>query len=119
VIGDGTKIDNLVQIGHNCRIGRACIICGMCAIGGSAVLEDGVVLAGNVGVQDGRRVGARAVISAKSGVMDNVPPGETWFGTPAGPHKDQMRSFVALRHLSDHLRDLRRQAKGQKHKDGC
>ncbi len=110
-VGDMTKIDNLVQVGHNARIGRACIICGACAIGGSAVLEDGVVLAGQVGIQDGKRIGARATISAQSGVMDDVPAGEVWFGTPAGPHKDQMRSFVALRKLSDHLRELRRSSK--------
>lgn len=107
-VGDGTKIDNLVQVGHNARIGRGCILCGACAIAGSAVLEDGVILAGGVGVQDGKRIGAGARISAMSGVMDDVPAGEVWFGTPAGPHKDQMRSFVALRKLSDHLRELRR-----------
>jgi UDP-3-O-[3-hydroxymyristoyl] glucosamine N-acyltransferase len=110
-VGDMSKIDNLVQVGHNVRIGRACIICGGCAIGGSAVLDDGVILAGQVGVRDGKRIGARAVISGGSGVMDDVPPGEVWFGTPAAPHKDQMRSFVALRHLSDHMRELRRASK--------
>lgn len=112
IVGDGTKIDNLVQIGHNVRIGRACIVCGMTAIGGSATLEDGVVLAGQVGVQDGRRIGTRAVISAMSGVMSDVPPGETWFGSPAGPHKDQMRALVALRTLSTHLREFRRRDAG-------
>lgn len=111
VIGDGCKIDNLCQIGHNVRMGRACIVCGMCGIGGSVVMEDGVILAGHVGIQDGKRIGARATISAKSGVMDDVPAGEVWFGTPAGPHKDQMRSFVALRQLSKHFRDLKRAAK--------
>lgn len=110
-IGDGSKIDNLCQIGHNVRMGRACIVCGMCGIGGSVVMEDGVILAGHVGVQDGKRIGARATISAKSGVMDDVPAGEVWFGTPAGPHKDQMRSFVALRQLSKHFRELKRAAK--------
>lgn len=110
-IGDGTKIDNHVQIGHNARIGRACIICGMCGIAGSVVLEDGVILAGSVGVIDGKRIGARATVSAKSGVMDDIPAGETWFGTPAGPHKDQMRSYVALRQLSKFLREVKRQAR--------
>lgn len=111
VVGDGTKIDNHCQIGHNVRIGRACIICGMCGIGGSVVMEDGVILAGHVGVQDGKRIGARATISAKSGVMDDVPAGEVWFGTPAGPHKDQMRAYVALRQLSAHMRELKRLAR--------
>jgi UDP-3-O-[3-hydroxymyristoyl] glucosamine N-acyltransferase len=116
VVGDMTKIDNLVQVGHNVQIGRACIICGCCAIGGSVVLEDGVILAGQVGIQDGKRVGTRATISAQSGVMDDVSPGEILFGTPAGPHKDQMRSYVALRHLSSHLRELKRVARAARKK---
>ncbi len=107
-IGDGTKIDNLCQIGHNCSIGRHVIICGLAGIAGSVVVEDGVIIAGHVGIADNLRIGAGATISAKAGVMSNVPPGETWFGTPAGPHKDQMRSFAALRKLSDHLRTIKK-----------
>jgi UDP-3-O-[3-hydroxymyristoyl] glucosamine N-acyltransferase len=78
VIGDGTKIDNLVQVGHNVRMGRGCVVCGMCGIGGSVVMEDGVILAGHVGVADGKRIGRKATISAKSGVMDDVPAGEAY-----------------------------------------
>jgi len=107
-IGDGTKIDNLCQIGHNCSIGRHVIICGLAGIAGSVVVEDGVIIAGHVGIADNLRIGAGATISAKAGVMSNIPPGETWFGTPAGPHKDQMRSYAALRKLSDHLRTLKK-----------
>jgi UDP-3-O-[3-hydroxymyristoyl] glucosamine N-acyltransferase len=107
-IGAGTKIDNHVQIGHNSQIGRGCIICGMAAIAGSVTLGDGVIIAGGAGVSDGHTVGAGAIISAKAGVMCDVPAGETYFGTPAGPHKDQMRSFAALRKLSDHMRALKR-----------
>ena len=108
VIGDGTKIDNLCQIGHNARIGRVVVICGGAGVGGSAIIGDGVILAGHVGVSDGLTVGTKAVILAKSGVTTNVPAGETWFGTPAGPHKDQMRAFAALRKLSGHLRRFKR-----------
>lgn len=108
IIGDGSKIDNLVQVGHNVRMGRACVVCGSTGIGGSVVIGDGVVIAGCVGVKDGVTIGARATISAKSGVLSDVPAGETWFGTPAGPHKDQMRAFAALRKLSGHMRTLRR-----------
>ncbi|MGE3106787.1 MAG: UDP-3-O-(3-hydroxymyristoyl)glucosamine N-acyltransferase [Phycisphaerales bacterium] len=107
-IGMGTKIDNLVQIGHNAQIGRCCIICGMTGVAGSVIMEDGVTVAGHVGIADGLRVGRGAKIAAKAGVLTDVPAGETWFGTPAGPHKDQMRSFAALRKLSDHLRKLKR-----------
>lgn len=107
-IGAGTKIDNHVQIGHNVQIGRCCIICGVSGVGGSTIIEDGVMVAGHVGISDGLRVGRGATIAAKSGVLSDVPAGETWFGTPAGLHKDQMRNFAALRKLSDHLRKLRR-----------
>lgn len=118
IIGDGTKIDNLCQIGHNVKIGRCCIICGMTALAGSVILEDGVTLAGHVGVADGLTVGTRAIISAKAGVTTSVPPGETWFGSPAGPHKDQMRAYAALRKLSDHMRALKRYEKEMARKAG-
>ncbi len=107
-IGAGTKIDNHVQVGHNTQIGRGCIICGMVGIAGSVIMGDGVIVAGHSGIADGHTVGAGAVISAKAGVMCDVPPGETYFGTPAGPHKDQMRSYAALRKLSDHMREINR-----------
>lgn len=107
-IGAGTKIDNHVQIGHNVHIGRCCIICGMTGIGGSAQIGDGVTLAGGVGVSDNITIGPGATVAAKSGIISDVPAGETWFGTPGGPHKDQMRSFAALRKLSDHLRKFGR-----------
>ncbi len=107
-IGAGTKIDNHVQIGHNAQIGRGCIICGVVGIGGSAIIEDGVTLAGHVGVSDSIHVGRGATVAAKSGVVSDVPAGETWFGTPAGPHKDQMRNYAALRKLSDYLRKMKR-----------
>jgi len=107
-IGAGTKIDNHVQIGHNVQVGRSCIICGVVGIGGSAIIGDGVTVAGHVGISDGITVGAGATIAAKAGVISDVPPGETWFGTPAGPHKEQMRNFAALRKLSDHMRKLKK-----------
>lgn len=111
IVGDGTKIDNLVQIGHNVRIGRSCVVCGMTGIAGSVHIEDGVMIGGHVGVADGHHIGRGARVSAMSGVMDDVPAGATWFGTPAGNHKDQMRSFVALRQLSTYLREIKRSLK--------
>jgi UDP-3-O-[3-hydroxymyristoyl] glucosamine N-acyltransferase len=107
-IGDGTKIDNLCQIGHNVRIGRACVVCGVTGIGGSTTIGDGVIIAGHVGIKDGVTIGPRATISAKAGVLTDVPAGETYFGTPAGPHKEQMRAYAALRKLSDHLRAFKK-----------
>src|SRR5262249_932374 len=108
VIGEGTKIDNLVQIGHNVTIGRHCIIVSQCGISGSVVIEDRVVLAGQVGLADNVRVGwgARdkggvgegAMIGARSGVMSDVPAGEKWFGYPAMRGREFLRSMMTLRH---------------------
>jgi UDP-3-O-[3-hydroxymyristoyl] glucosamine N-acyltransferase len=85
IIGEGTKIDNLCQIGHNCRIGRHCIIAGMSGISGSAILGDLVVLAGGVGLADHVEIGAGAVIAAGSAVLRDVPAGKTYAGYPARP----------------------------------
>ncbi len=98
-IGSGTKIDNLVQIGHNCRIGRGCLICGMCGMAGSVTIGDGVIIGGHVGIADNLTVGARAVIAAKSGLMNDVPAGETWWGFPAIPARDAARAYAIHRHL--------------------
>jgi UDP-3-O-[3-hydroxymyristoyl] glucosamine N-acyltransferase len=93
VIGEGTKIDNLVQIGHNCSIGRHCIVVSQCGISGSVTLEDFVVLGGQVGIADHVTIGEGARIAAKSGVMSNIPAGTTWMGYPAMPGSSYMRIF--------------------------
>lgn len=107
-IGEGTKIDNIVQIGHNCRIGKGCIICGMCGLAGSVVLADNVTLAGGVAIADNRFIGAGATTGARSGVMDDVPPGETWLGYPARPARETMRLISALDRLPELTVDMRR-----------
>ncbi|MGA7488908.1 MAG: UDP-3-O-(3-hydroxymyristoyl)glucosamine N-acyltransferase [Xanthobacteraceae bacterium] len=96
VIGEGTKIDNLVQIGHNVSIGRHCIIVSQCGISGSVVIEDHVILAGQVGLPDNVTIGEGAVIGAKSGVISDVPPGEKWFGYPAMRGREFLRSLMTL-----------------------
>ncbi|MCC6321877.1 MAG: UDP-3-O-(3-hydroxymyristoyl)glucosamine N-acyltransferase [Phycisphaerales bacterium] len=116
-IGDGSKIDNLVQVGHNVRVGRSCIVCGMTGIGGSAIIEDGAVIAGQVGIQDGRRVGARATISAMTGVMSDVPAGQVCFGIPAAPITEQMRAQVALRYLSEHMKQVKAMVRAQEDRE--
>ncbi len=108
VIGAGTKIDNLVQIGHNCRIGRNCVICGAVGLAGSVTLGDGVTLGGGVGVKDNLTLGAGSTVAARSGVMDEIPPGETWAGYPAAPFSQMMRIVAATRKLPDVLRSLGR-----------
>lgn len=96
VIGEGTKIDNLVQIGHNVSIGRHCLIVGQCGLSGSVTLEDYVVLGGQVGIADHLTVGEGAQVGAKSGVMHNIPAGERWLGAPAMPARDFMRQVARL-----------------------
>jgi UDP-3-O-[3-hydroxymyristoyl] glucosamine N-acyltransferase len=108
IIGAGTKIDNLVQIAHNCRIGRACIICGKCALAGSVVLGDGVVLGGNTNVADNLSIGARARVAANGGVMNDIPAGETWLGLPAMPVAEGTRNYATFRNLAELARTVRR-----------
>jgi UDP-3-O-[3-hydroxymyristoyl] glucosamine N-acyltransferase len=97
VIGEGTKIDNLVQIGHNCVIGRHCIIVSQCGISGSVTLGDRVILGGQVGVADHVSIGEGAMIAAKSGVMGDIPAGGRWMGYPAMPGRDYLRIFAKSR----------------------
>ncbi len=100
VIGDGTKIDNLVQIAHNVKIGRGCIIAGHCGISGSCTLGDFVMLGGRVGLKDHLTIGSGAQIAAAAGVMDDIPAGERWAGAPAVPMRDFFRQVSAIRGLA-------------------
>jgi len=97
VIGEGTKIDNLVQIGHHVSVGRNCIIVSQSGLSGAVVLGDNVVLGGQVGIADHLEIGEGAMIGAKSGVMSDVPPGEKWLGYPALPAREYLRSVAAQR----------------------
>ncbi len=100
VIGEGTKIDNLVQIGHNVVIGRHCVIVSQTGISGSTTLEDFVVLGGQVGIVGHVRLGAGAQIAASSNVNCDVPPGARWGGTPAKPVRDWFREITTLKTLA-------------------
>ncbi len=84
-IGDDTKIDNLVQVAHNVRIGRACVIAAYVGLAGSATIGDGVMIGGNSGVGNNVRIGDGARLGSMSGFMRDVPAGESWGGTPAMP----------------------------------
>ncbi|HET8769815.1 MAG TPA: UDP-3-O-(3-hydroxymyristoyl)glucosamine N-acyltransferase [Gemmatimonadaceae bacterium] len=108
VIGDGCKFDNLVHVGHNVRVGRLCLFTAGTAIAGSVRVEDGVVLAGQVGVGGHVTIGARAVVTAQAGVISDVPAGETWGGFPARPHKDAMRGYAALAKLPEFMKRVER-----------
>jgi UDP-3-O-[3-hydroxymyristoyl] glucosamine N-acyltransferase len=101
VIGEGTKIDNLVQIGHNVSIGRHCIIVAQSGISGSVTLEDWVVLGGQTGIADHLTIGEGAQIGASSGLMHDVPAGAKWVGAPAKPAREFFREVAALRRLAE------------------
>lgn len=99
-IGDGTKIDNLVQIAHNCRIGKCCVLCGQAGLAGSVTLGDWVQIGGGAGVADNLTIGSGAKIAARSAVMNDVPAGETWAGVPAMAGKAYLRGLATLRRLA-------------------
>lgn len=100
VIGEGTKIDNVVQIGHNVSIGRHCILVSQVGIAGSSTLEDFVVLGARAGVKDHVTIGEGSQIAATSNVNGDVPPGSRWGGTPAKPLKQWFREVTALARLA-------------------
>lgn len=100
VIGEGTKIDNLVQIGHNCRLGRNCILGASCALAGSTVLEDGVVMAGGSVTSGHLTIGANTVIFGRSGITHSFPPGSNIAGAPAQDVRKWRREIAAVRRLS-------------------
>ena len=103
-IGDMCKIDNLVQVGHGCRLGHGVILCAQVGLAGSATLEDGVMLGGQAGVSDSIRVGARTLVGGKSGVTRNLPAGVRVLGMPAYPEMTTMRAWKAMGDLPGFIR---------------
>jgi UDP-3-O-[3-hydroxymyristoyl] glucosamine N-acyltransferase len=106
VIGDGTKVDNLVQIGHNVVIGRDCLICGQVGIAGSTVIGDRVVLAGQCGVADHLQVGDDVIAGAASIILSRVPAGRVVMGYPAMKMDANIEAYKALRRLPRLMRDM-------------
>jgi UDP-3-O-[3-hydroxymyristoyl] glucosamine N-acyltransferase len=106
VIGDGTKIDNLVQIGHNVKVGQRCLIMAQVGVAGSVEIGDGCVLAGQAGISGHLTIGEGARIAAQAGVFGDVPGGETWSGYPARPHRESLRATGALFKLPGVLKKL-------------
>ena len=96
VVGENTKIDNLVQIAHNVVVGRNCAIAGHCGLSGSAVVGDGVQMGGRVGLADHVVIGSGARLAAAAGVMHDVPAGESWCGVPARPVRQFFREVAWL-----------------------
>ncbi|MGQ0714109.1 MAG: UDP-3-O-(3-hydroxymyristoyl)glucosamine N-acyltransferase [Gemmatimonadaceae bacterium] len=114
VIGSGTKIDNLVHVGHNVRIGSLCLIMAQVGIAGSTHVEDGAILAGQVGLSGHLTVGKGARLGAQAGVFGDVPAGETWSGYPARPHKEALRAHAALFRLTGIMKTLERLAERER-----
>ncbi len=106
VIGSGTKIDNLVQIGHNVRIGSRCLLMAQVGIAGSARIGDGVIIAGQAGIGGHVNIGDGARIAGQSGVFGDVPAGESWSGYPARPHRESLRATAALFRLTGMMKKL-------------
>ena len=100
VIDAGSRIDNLVQLGHNVRLGRCCVIVSQAGVSGSTVLEDFVVVAAQAGVTGHLRIGAKARIGAQAGVMRDVPAGADVVGSPAMPVREFFRNVAVLRRLA-------------------
>jgi len=114
VIGEGTKIDNLVHVAHNVVMGRHCLIMGQVGFAGSTRLGDYVVVASQSGIADHLKLGNQAVVGAKSGVMRDVPDGGRVLGTPAAPDRQAKRQMIAMQQLPDlihRLRELEKQVK--------
>jgi UDP-3-O-[3-hydroxymyristoyl] glucosamine N-acyltransferase len=107
VVGKGTKVDNLVQIGHNVVIGDHCIIIAQVGVAGSTRLGNRVTLAGQVGLAGHLKIGNQATIAAQSGVMNDIPDGGKWMGSPAQPDRQAKRQILAVQQLPALLRRIK------------
>ena len=106
IIGRGTKIDNLVQIAHNVRIGENCIIVSQSGISGSVIIEDNVILAGQAGVAGHLTIGSGAVVASRAGVTHSVPPNTTVSGYPAKPHGHAKRVNACVQRLPQYVKTI-------------
>jgi UDP-3-O-[3-hydroxymyristoyl] glucosamine N-acyltransferase len=107
-VGTGTKIDNLVQIGHNCQIGKHNLFVSQMGIAGSSSTGDGVVIAGQVGIVDHVHIGDQTMIGAKAGVTKDVPPRQRMLGAPATPEREQKRILMTMERLPEMRKDMQK-----------
>lgn len=107
VIGAGTKIDNLVQIAHNVKIGKGCLLVAQSAIAGSSSLGDFAIIAGQAGIAGHIHIGSQATVAAQSGVMHSIPEGEKWLGSPAKPDRQTKREWLAANRLPEAMKKLK------------
>lgn len=107
IIGAGTKIDNLVQVGHNVQLGKHCIVCAEVGISGSTKIGDYTTLAGKVGLAGHLKIGNRVTVMAQAGVMNDIPDGERWLGSPAVKDRQFKRQIIAIQQLPELLKRVR------------
>lgn len=108
-IKEGTKIDNLVQIGHDTIIGKKCLIASQVGIAGCVVIEDEVTIWGQVGITSGITIGKKAVISAKAGVSKSLEGGKSYFGIPADDFRSKYKEIASIRKIPEILEKLKEQ----------
>lgn len=107
IIGEGSRLDNQIQIGHDTKIGRKCLIASQTGIAGCVVIEDEVTLWGQVGISSGITIGTKAVVLAQSGVSKSLEGGKTYFGYPAGEAREKYKEMASLRVLPEVLENLK------------
>lgn len=111
IIGDGSKLDNLIQVAHNVQIGRCVVIAGCCGIAGSVKIHDGVVIGAGAGFKDHITIGPGAKVAAYAAVMNDIPAGEEWAGYPAQDAKMAFREMVSVRKLPELIKEFRKKFK--------
>ena len=121
VIGDGTKLDNMVHIGHNCRLGKHVVMAAQVGLSGGVVVEDYVVMGGQVGIGEKAHIGAKAVVGGQCGILPfrRVPPGETLWGTPSRPVREHLKKLAMVDRLPKimaEVKELRKAAETEKGK---
>jgi len=107
IIGSNTKVDNLVQIAHNVKVGQSCIMCSQVGVAGTTTIGNGVIAAGQVGIVGHLHIADKVVIGAQSGVMNDIPAGESYFGSPARPMKETLRIMAVESKLPELYKELK------------
>jgi len=108
VIGDNTKIDNLIQIAHNCKLGRSCVMAGQSGLAGSVTLGDGVMIGGGARVREHVTIGDGAKLGGNAGVISDVAPGKTVLGFPSDDYRQTLRLWAAQKQLPDLIKQMKK-----------
>src|SRR5690606_19961690 len=106
-IGEGTKMDNMIQVGHDTVIGKKCLIASQTGIAGCVVVEDEVTLWGQVGVTSGITIGAKAVVLGQTGVTKSIEGGKSYFGTPIEESREKLKELANIKKIPQILDDLK------------